>query len=110
MGVNFFDYVNGFRVGEAKRLLLDPSKSAFTILAVAEEAGFTSKSAFNTAFKKYGPVSPRQTGRSFRPPATRLNIPDDDRHIQAGARQEPTRLGGNPDRFSNRPVPLPPWR
>ena len=49
---NFFDFVNGYRVEEAKQLLLDPEKSSFTVLAIAEEAGFNSKTVFNTAFKK----------------------------------------------------------
>jgi AraC-like DNA-binding protein len=52
LGLNFFDFVNGYRVEEARRLLQDPAKSAYTVLAVAEEAGFNSKTAFNTAFKK----------------------------------------------------------
>jgi AraC-like DNA-binding protein len=49
---NFFDFVNMYRVEEAKRLLLDSSKSHYTILALAQEAGFNSKTAFNTAFKR----------------------------------------------------------
>jgi AraC-like DNA-binding protein len=50
--LSFFDFVNGYRVEEAKRLLLDKTKSAYTILAIAQEAGFNSKTAFNAAFKR----------------------------------------------------------
>lgn len=60
--MNFFDFINTYRVEEARRLFLDPVKSTYTILAVAEEAGFNSKTAFNTAFKKLT----RQTPSEFR--------------------------------------------
>ncbi len=48
----FFDFVNTYRVEEAKRLLLDRSKAHYTIFALAQDAGFNSKTAFNTAFKR----------------------------------------------------------
>lgn len=57
---NFFDFVNSYRVEEAKRLLQDPKKSAYTVLAVAEEAGFNSKTAFNTAFKRLTGETPTE--------------------------------------------------
>ncbi len=60
LGANFFDFINGYRVEEAKRLLQDPSKSAYTILAIAEEAGFNSKSAFNAAFKRFAGQTPSE--------------------------------------------------
>jgi len=55
---NFFDYVNMHRVEEAKRLLHDASKSHYTIFALAQEAGFNSKTAFNAAFKRLTGVTP----------------------------------------------------
>lgn len=60
LGANFFDFINGYRVEEAKRLLQDPSRSAYTILAVAEEAGFNSKSAFNAAFRRFAGQTPSE--------------------------------------------------
>ena len=66
LGVSFFDFINGHRVEEAKRLLQDPSKSAFTILAVAEEAGFNSKSAFNATFKRYAGQTPSEFRQSLK--------------------------------------------
>jgi len=59
-GKNFFDYVNGYRVNEVKRLLGDPAKQPFTILALALEAGFNSKSTFNHIFKKQTGLSPSE--------------------------------------------------
>ena len=57
-GVNFFQFVNGYRVQEAKVLLSDPDKSHLSMLGIAFESGFNSKTAFNTAFKKLTGLSP----------------------------------------------------
>ncbi len=57
---NFFDYVNSYRVEQAKRLLSDPNTSCKTILDVSEHSGFNSKSAFYAAFKKHVGVTPSQ--------------------------------------------------
>ena len=58
MGINFFDFVNNYRVDAAKHLLADPAMSRFTIAAVAFECGFNSVSAFNAVFKKFEGVTP----------------------------------------------------
>lgn len=55
---NFYDLVNGHRVEEAKRLLTDPKNQNYTILSVGFEAGFNSKTTFNTVFKKFTGVTP----------------------------------------------------
>ena len=57
---NFFDFINSYRIEEAKSLLLDKRGELLTILAIAEEVGFNSKSAFNIAFKKYTSMTPSQ--------------------------------------------------
>jgi AraC-like DNA-binding protein len=57
---NFFDFVNYYRIEEAKILLLDKRGELLTILAIAEEVGFNSKSAFNIAFKKNTSMTPSQ--------------------------------------------------
>lgn len=57
-GVNFFGLVNGLRVDEAKRLLLSPRHRHLSILGVAYEVGFSSKTTFYTAFKKYTGQTP----------------------------------------------------
>jgi AraC-like DNA-binding protein len=54
---NFYDFINHYRVEEAKRLLTN-SKNHLTILEVAFEVGFNSKSAFNRVFKKYVKKTP----------------------------------------------------
>lgn len=50
LGVNFFDFVNSHRAAEAKRLLIETDHS---ILTIALEVGFNSRSTFNAAFKKH---------------------------------------------------------
>lgn len=60
MGQNFFDFVNRYRVEEAKRKLVDPARKHYSLLAIAEEVGFNSKSAFNAAFKKQTSMTPSE--------------------------------------------------
>lgn len=49
---NFYKFVNHYRVEVSKELLTNPRFSHFNMLGVAFEAGFNSKTAFNTVFKK----------------------------------------------------------
>jgi YesN/AraC family two-component response regulator len=58
MNKTFYDLINGYRVDEAKRLLLNPKNRSFTILSVGFEAGFNSKTTFNTVFKKFTGLTP----------------------------------------------------
>jgi AraC-like DNA-binding protein len=57
---NFIDFINAYRIEEAKRMLVDPAKKHYSILAVSEEVGFNSKSAFNTAFKRHANMTPSE--------------------------------------------------
>ena len=55
---HFFDFINGYRIEEAMKLLRDPQKKQVTVLEILYEVGFNSKSSFNTAFKKYTGSTP----------------------------------------------------
>jgi len=57
---NFIDFINAYRIEEAKRLLTDLAKKHYSILAVSEEVGFNSKSAFNTAFRRHANMTPSE--------------------------------------------------
>ncbi len=50
-GQNFYDYVNGLRVKEVQALMADSAYQDCSLLHLAEEAGFRSKSTFNKYFK-----------------------------------------------------------
>jgi AraC-like DNA-binding protein len=56
----FHDFVNGYRVRHAIQRLDDPESRDFTLAAIAEESGFSSKSSFNRAFKKVTGLTPSQ--------------------------------------------------
>lgn len=63
---SFFDFVNRYRVEEAKRALSSQEADKFSILGIAMDAGFNSKSSFYTAFKKHTGVTPSQFKDSLR--------------------------------------------
>lgn len=52
---NFFQFVNGYRIDEAKKLLLN---SDMLVSSIAYEVGFKSKSTFNSSFKKMVGTTP----------------------------------------------------
>jgi len=50
IGMNFFQFVNSYRVEEVRRMLANPNNK-YSIEAIGYECGFTSKSSFYTVFK-----------------------------------------------------------
>lgn len=62
-GQNFNKYINKYRAEEAKKLLLDVNYENLTIEAIALEAGFKSKSVFNTFFKLETGYTPKDFKR-----------------------------------------------
>ena len=57
-GVNFFDFINKYRVEHVMRLLADPSYKQSTLMQIAYEAGFNTKVTFNRCFKKETGLTP----------------------------------------------------
>ncbi len=57
-GKSFLDFVNGYRLSEAKRVLIE--KSSMNVLEVAMSCGFNSKSSFYQVFKKAINLTPSQ--------------------------------------------------
>jgi AraC-like DNA-binding protein len=55
---NYNDFVNRYRVEEAKRLLCDPRREGDSLLTLAFEAGFNNKTSFNEAFKRHARTTP----------------------------------------------------
>lgn len=58
MNTGFRDYVNRFRISEAKRLIRD--NPDVSIISVCFRVGFNTKSSFNAAFKKMTGSTPRE--------------------------------------------------
>lgn len=57
---NFYNYINKFRVEEVKRMLNNKKFEHYSLLGIAHEAGFNSKSAFNRIFKNVTGQTPTQ--------------------------------------------------
>lgn len=60
LGVNFFDFVNRYRVEEVKLRITDPKFNYLSILGIAFESGFNTKSTFNRVFKKTTGLTPKE--------------------------------------------------
>ncbi len=58
LNTTFFELISQYRIDEVKRRLKDEKFTDETIINIAYESGFNSKSAFNTAFKKQTGVTP----------------------------------------------------
>lgn len=58
--VNFYEFINRYRVAEAQQLLRSSEKRDRTITDIYLAVGFNSKSVFNTFFKKIVGVTPSQ--------------------------------------------------
>lgn len=69
-GQHFFDFVNSYRIDAAKELLQDP-ENKMTIQEIMYTVGFSSKSSFNTLFKK----KTSQTPSTYRTAMQSGNIP-----------------------------------
>ena len=63
---NFNEFINGFRVRAVVDALLNQEHDSYTILGLAQEAGFKSGSAFYSAFKKEKGTTPRLFLRDHR--------------------------------------------
>lgn len=60
IGDNFYNFVNKFRIEEVKELIKKDVNRKFTILSLANDAGFNSKSSFNNIFKKITGLTPSE--------------------------------------------------
>lgn len=63
----FFDFVNSYRIEDAKMILSDPSKRKMTTLEVLYGVGFDSKTVFKIIFKKFTGVYPREYKKRYLP-------------------------------------------
>ena len=57
---NFFDFINTYRIKEVKERLHNRQNDHLTIVAIALESGFNSKSTFNEVFKRLEKTTPSE--------------------------------------------------
>ncbi|HAS40549.1 MAG TPA: hypothetical protein DCS93_08720 [Microscillaceae bacterium] len=62
---SFSDFINKYRVEEIKQRIQQQDTQKLTLLALAQEAGFSSKSSFNFMFKKFTGVAPNTYKKKY---------------------------------------------
>jgi AraC-like DNA-binding protein len=65
LGKNFYTFINEYRLEEVKKLLVDENYSKYTLTSIAYEAGFNSKSSFNSVFKNSTGMTPSQYKQAY---------------------------------------------
>ena len=73
---NFSELVNGYRVADVKRMLVDPDYANYRLVSIGLEAGFNSKSAFYQAFKKETGQTPSAYQAAHGAPLDRSGTPE----------------------------------
>jgi AraC-like DNA-binding protein len=63
---NFADFINSYRLAEAKRRLSDPAHASESILAIAMDSGFASLQTFNRVFRAAEGMTPTDYRRAHR--------------------------------------------
>lgn len=59
-GKNFNEFINHYRIEYFKRIVNDPDYKHLNLIGLAFEAGFNSKTVFNTYFKKETGITPKK--------------------------------------------------
>ena len=64
--MNFYDFINSYRIKEFKQRVASSQLQKFSLLGLAYDCGFNSKSTFNTVFKKHVQMTPSQYVKSIK--------------------------------------------
>lgn len=59
-GTHFFHFINGYRVKEFEQKISNPAYKNFSLLGIAFDCGFNTKSAFSKAFKRVHGITPSE--------------------------------------------------
>jgi AraC-like DNA-binding protein len=62
---NFYQFVNEYRVREVQNRLKDPRYEKYPVLRIALDCGFNSKSSFNSIFRRFTDISPKEFRKSI---------------------------------------------
>jgi AraC-like DNA-binding protein len=60
MDTNIYGFINDYRIREFKKIISEPDMAYLSMEGIAEKVGFTSKSSFNSSFKKATGKTPSQ--------------------------------------------------
>jgi len=66
LNCNFKNFINKYRVEDAKKKLIDPNENQFVLMKIALDVGFNSKSVFNASFKKFTGMTPSQYREKYK--------------------------------------------
>lgn len=61
---NFYEFINEYRINEVKSLLSDPKYAHYSMIGIAFDCGFNSKSTFNSVFKQITGKTPSEFKKS----------------------------------------------
>ncbi|MEO9869804.1 helix-turn-helix domain-containing protein [Ekhidna sp.] len=64
--LNFYDFINQYRIEEVKSRLNDSNYKHLSLLGIALDCGYKSKSSFNKSFKKHTGTTPTDFKKEFR--------------------------------------------
>ncbi len=65
LGINFSEFINGYRLLEFKSKVLDPNENNKTLLGIGYESGFNSKTSFQRVFKASTGMTPKEYKKSL---------------------------------------------
>lgn len=71
---NFFDFINTYRIEAVKKAIENKEKGHLTLLGIAFESGFNSKSSFNRTFKRLVGETPSEYRNRFKNSSKASNI------------------------------------
>ncbi len=61
----FYEFINSYRIEEVKERYMDPANRNLTLIGIAMESGFSSKSSFNRIFKQFTGKTPSEFIKSM---------------------------------------------
>jgi YesN/AraC family two-component response regulator len=67
LNMNYYEFINSYRIEEAKKVLSIPANKYKTIIDLLFDVGFKSKSVFNSVFKEYTGMTPTEFRRKNKP-------------------------------------------
>ena len=88
---NFSDFINEFRVRDIARKMEDPANDRVTLLGIAYESGFNSKTTFNRVFKEMTGKTPAEYKNSLK-----KEVPNDKSGLRSRIRPVILRSGSLP--------------